>query len=70
MELVFKVRDERGEELDAHLMQAKGDGYTWHVKLVSEKGVRGMFTMDIPAGITEEAAISKRLQDEGIHARN
>ena len=70
MELNLKVKDERGEELDAVCSLVDADTGKWNVTLISRKGVRGHIALSAPSGTTLEGAIEEMLRKGIAHAKN
>lgn len=63
--------DDAGERLEAHCEQWEGEPLNrFSVDVVSEKGLRGHFVMDVPHGVPFGTALNVRIHEEWIHARN
>lgn len=68
---IVECSDYIGDRLEAHCEQWEGDPLNrFSVDVVSEKGLRGHFVIDIPNGVPIEFALTQRIHEEWIHARN
>lgn len=68
---IIECFDERGEALEAHCEHASGDPYNrFRIELLSDRGIRGVFQIDVPDGTPIGRALNERIQMDGIHARN
>lgn len=68
---IVECVDERGDRMEAHFEYRVGEpSNRFHVEVISEKGLRGQFVLDVPVGVTLGAALEKRVQDGNIHAHN
>jgi len=68
---IIECSDDHGDRLEAHCEQWEGDPPTrFTVDLVSAKGLRGHFVIDVPAGVSIKIALTERIHKEWIHAQN
>lgn len=74
MGIVLVVTDSRGEEIEAHCKMQDAVTGTWHIELISPKGLRGDFTIrglpDMVHRDEMQASIQAYVREKWIHARN